>query len=86
LIATPGRNGQRATSGLTGLALGLLVMGRACPASQVAERLGYGLVTVAGPILVDHRGARARVPEPSHEFLDRRGRSGGEVPPVCRRS
>jgi hypothetical protein len=42
---------------------------------ELAEPGGDRLVSVSGGVLVDHRGARAGVAEPGHEFLD--GRAGG---------
>jgi hypothetical protein len=49
-------------------------------AQKLPEAIGDGLVPVLGGVLVDHRGARAGVAEPGHEFLEGQARSARGEP------
>src|SRR5258708_21592818 len=44
---------------------------------EAAEGLGYSLVAISGRVLVDHRGARARMAKPRHQLLEARPGSRG---------
>src|SRR5450755_4870987 len=55
-----------------------LLHGGARVAHERAERLGDGLVTIAGGVLVDHRRVDAGVAEPGHQLLERGARRGRE--------
>jgi hypothetical protein len=66
--------------------VGRLRRGAAHVADKGAERLGDGLVTVAGGVLVDHRRADAGVAERAISSLSVAPAAAERVPPVCRRS
>jgi len=73
-------------TGHTSRVSGRVMIDRKCLTGQPAKRLRDQLITIARRLLVDHRGARTRMPEPAISSLGVAPVAAASVPPACLRS